>query len=285
MSGTALNLINGFTELAKLALRPLEIINSIPNVIWAAGIAALATVYGVSKNIQHDTEQRIVNRDLELKREVYLDAINSISKGIYRIANISLANIEDENIQLMNGMELEISSAYKVSIVASNETFQKSSELVNLMNSKLIDLYLKKVKIYFFDQKVKVETGFLTNEYEKVLKQSQSIGQKYNMQMELAVEIAIAVEEVNQKAMDVMISIRKDLNLPVDIDSILEVGRKNVENARNLIEKTKMGMAKELNDFLEFARETTKKYVSTKLEEAKKEDGSNPLEEQEAVKK
>jgi hypothetical protein len=272
-----LNSIELFAELGKLAIPPMEFIKSIPNVIWAAGIAASVTVYGITKNIRHDTEQRRINRELDLKREVYLEAMDSISKSIYRIATISSINVDDKSVQLTEGMELEISGALKVPIVASSETFQKCSELINLMNAKFTNLYFKKVKIYFLDQKFKVETGFLTNEVDKLIKQASLIAEKRRIQMELVAEVAKVVEAVNQKALDVIISIRKELNLPVDIDSILKVGRENTESSRSLVNKSLMDSEKEFNDFVEFIKEMTTKYVSPHLKEAK-EEGSGSLE-------
>ncbi len=235
-----------------------KFINSVPNVIWSGLVASIVTLLGVALTIHYDTKQRKLDRELDLKREVYLEAIDSISKGIHRIANIWSINVGDKDNQLTDGMELETSSALKVLMVSSNETFQKGSDLINLMNAKLGNLYLKSAEIYFLDQKFKVEACFLTGEFEKVLKEVNLETQKYQKKMELLTEVASAVEEVNQKALHVIISIRKELNLPIDEKSILEVGRKNTEISKELIKKSRADTAKMTKDFLEFVSEVSK---------------------------
>jgi len=275
--------LNGlFSELGGLVVSFFDMIKTVPNVVWsgviAACIAASVTLLGIRKNNQHDAVQRRINRELDLKREVYLEAIDSISKGIYRISKISSFNMGDNFNQLTEGMESEIASSLKVLMVGSNETFERGSELINLMNSKLLDLISMNTKNYFLDQKFKIEVSFLTNEVEKIFKQVNLETQKYQKRMELLTEVTKAVEEINQKALGVIISIRKELNMPVDEKTILEIGRKNLQDSRDMLKRSKDNMAKELSDFLEFIRETSKKYVPSEQESICKENVSNPTE-------
>lgn len=264
--------------LGILGICIIDVIKGTPNVIWSAIIAALVTWYGIGRNIRHDIEQRKIQRELDLKRAVYLEAIDSISKGIHRISSIPSINVGEDLNQISNGIEPEIASALKVLMVGSNETFEKGSELINLMNEKLLYLIFMSSKIYFFEQKFKIEMGFLTNEVEKLLKQANLGAQKYQKKMELLTEVTKSVEEINQKALGVIISIRKELNLAVDEKSIFEIGRKNVDVSRTLIKKSQENMAKELTNFLEFVGETTKKNVHSEQESICEEDAQSPSE-------
>ncbi len=259
-----------------------DMIKAVPNVVWTgvigACIAASVTLLGIRRNNRHDAVQRRINRELDLKREVYLEVIDSISKGIYRISKISSFNMGDNFNQLTEGMESEIASSLKVLMVGSNETFERGSELINLMNSKLLDLISMNTKTYFLDQKFKIEVSFLTNEVEKILKQVNLETQKFQKRMELLTEVTKAVEEINQKALGVIISIRKELNMPVDEKTILEIGRKNLQDSRDMLKRSKDNMAKELRDFFEFISETSKKYAPSEQESICKENGANPTE-------
>lgn len=264
--------------LTRLMIEFKEFIKSIPNVVWSGIVASFVTLIGVGLTIRHNSKQRERDRALDLKREVYLEAISSISKGIHRIANIWSVNIGDHNSRQTNGMEQEISSSLKILIVSSNETFQKASDLINLMNQKFVNLYLKSANIYFIEQKFKIETNCLTDEFEKLLKQVTLETQKYQKKIELLTEIANAVEEVNQKALHLIISIRKELNLSVDEKFILEVARKNNEVSKNLIKKSQAEMAKEIKDLLEFTSKVSKQYLHPEQKAIAKEDGFNSVE-------
>ena len=271
-------MIKFYTELEKLMTYFVELIHLVPIVVWSGLVASGVTLLGVAFSLHYNTKQRKLDRELDLKREVYLEAIDSISKGIHRIASIWSINVGDKDNQLTDGMEPETSSALKVLMVSSNETFQKGSELLNLMNSKLINLYLKSTEIYFLDQKFKIEACFLTGEFEKVLKQVNLETQKYQKKMELLTEVASAVEEVNQKALQVIISIRKELKLPIDEKSILEVGRKNTEISTDLIKKSRADTDKMVQDLLGFTSEVVKKRFPHEQEIIGNGDGSSLVE-------
>ena len=271
-------MIKFYTELGKLVTYFVDFIDSVPSVIWSGLVASVVTLFGVAFTLHYNTKQRKLDRELDLKREVYLEAIDSISKGIHRIANIWSINVGDKDNQLTDGMEPETSSALKVLMVSSNETFQKGSELINLMNAKLVNLYLKSAEIYFLDQKFKIEACFLKGEFEKVLKQVDLETKKYQKKMELLTEVASAVEEVNQKALHVIISIRKELNLPIDEKSILEVGRKNTEISRDLIKKCRVDTAKMIMDLLKFVSEVSQNVSPSEQGIIGKRDGSSVVE-------
>jgi hypothetical protein len=87
-----------------------DLINLVPNVIWAAIIASVLTLAGVlttnrnnnsrlTKQLEHEGAQRDKEREIDLRREVYLGAAEAIAEAhgkIVQIPNFELQNIQDQ---------------------------------------------------------------------------------------------------------------------------------------------------------------------------------------------
>ena len=131
-----------------------DLINLVPNVIWAAIIASVLTLTGViatninnnsrlMKQLEHEGAQRDKEREIDLRREVYLGASEAIAEAHEKI--IQIPNLKPQDIQ-DHFSNLKLSAALnKVHIVASERTVsaissfgeQFAKSLFNLMTQKL----------------------------------------------------------------------------------------------------------------------------------------------------
>ena len=105
----------------------IRLLKEIPNVVWSAIIASLITLSGVwlsnrnSRNLQqnqlrHDAERRNSERELALRKEVYLEALESISISIARISHLNptdFANNTTQKKELWEGIVQESTSYFK----------------------------------------------------------------------------------------------------------------------------------------------------------------------------
>lgn len=75
-------------------------LTSIPDVVWSGIVGSLITVLGVlvtnlglsrrhTQQLNHDSEQKAIEREMELRRDIYIPAIESISLAITTIGSMS----------------------------------------------------------------------------------------------------------------------------------------------------------------------------------------------------
>ena len=133
--------------------------NSIPHisdVIWAAIIASgisFISVYLSNRNsrvqqkagLQHDAEQRDREREMSLRRDVYLKATEAITKGQNFL--IRLANLDIPSQSFDDDYREESASLAKIHIVATNETVQAVQTYLQYFGAAFLELSLKRAPL------------------------------------------------------------------------------------------------------------------------------------------
>ncbi len=246
-------------------------VSKIPDVVWAAIIASLLTLGGVLltnrannkrllEQIKHDATERDRERQMALRREVYLKAAEAISKAYTTLMNLPQANLQSE---LWKSDANTISeSLMKVHIVGNDDTVASttrfssdfSKALLNLMEkrfpldqlkSRLIilsdlinksaqerDRYIALMKEFnlkgLTDQRlwetIRHNYEFEEQQNQKHTIERETIQQQYN---DLLIEL---VKACYQKSMEIghvlvpaLCDVRKEMGMPIDADRYLQL--------------------------------------------------------------
>lgn len=125
----------------------LNILLKIPNVVWAAVIASLLTLGGVFltnrgtykrliKQLEHESAQKDRDRNMGLRRQVYLDAAEAITENhliLMKIPNLGISDLE-----LSEKFSKSAATISKVYAIGSSKTVKSVSELTSIIGSKYL---------------------------------------------------------------------------------------------------------------------------------------------------
>ena len=134
----------------------MELLQKVPSEVWAAITASLITLGGISLSnrharkqqkeaLTHDERQRDKEREMSLRREVYLDAAEAISNGLSDLGRMINLEISDQDI---NSESSKNSAAIaKVNMVATNPTVQAVSNYYSEFNSTYLELFFERLLV------------------------------------------------------------------------------------------------------------------------------------------
>lgn len=133
----------------------ISIIESIPPAFYGVLIGSLLTIIGVvltnmsntkRLRLQHEHERQLRNkeRDLNMRREIYMDAMEAISVGITAISRFSELNETPE--ALMHSYTSLSANVSKVSIVGQNDTIEALANFQIELNGAFLRLMSKRDK-------------------------------------------------------------------------------------------------------------------------------------------
>jgi len=134
----------------------LALIGKIPATFWGVVIGSLFTLSGVvlanrandrrlREQLTHDREMRNRDRELSLRKDVYLSAAEAVSTGITAIGRF--ANLEIPYNKLM-GAYIEKSSAIaKVHVIANERTSEALTNFLNELDAAFLSLIAKRAPL------------------------------------------------------------------------------------------------------------------------------------------
>jgi hypothetical protein len=139
----------------------IALIESIPPAFYGVLIGSLLTIIGVGLTnisntkrlrIQHEHEVAVRNkeRDLSMRREVYMDAMEAISAGITAISRFS--ELSETPEALMQSYSSLSSKLGKVTIVGQNETIEALANFQLEVNGAFLRMSAKRDK---FDKQLR----------------------------------------------------------------------------------------------------------------------------------
>jgi len=159
-----------------------EIVLKIPDTVWAAVIASVLTLGGVlltnrgSNNrlisqLAHDANERENERLMELRKTVYLEAVEAISKNYMIVAQMSDLELADKEI--IEVFANSSASINKVNLIGTQKTVcamsKLSSELSRvylMLSAKRLPLIKRKTDIKILDNMIEVSS----REKDRILK-------------------------------------------------------------------------------------------------------------------
>lgn len=158
----------------------MELLQKIPSEVWAAITASLITLGGVFLSnrharkqqisaLEHDERERDKEREISLRREVFLEAAEAISNGLNALGRIINLDISDQDINpdaVKNGAAIS-----KVYLVGTNQTVQAVSAYYSEYNSAYLELMLERLPLMERHNSV----NNLSKLYEKTLSEGQQL--------------------------------------------------------------------------------------------------------------
>ena len=134
----------------------IALIRTIPDVVWAAVIASLLTICGVlvtnrgnrralKEQLLHDAQQRDRERNMELRRDVYLEATEAITTN--HMVLMRLTNLEIPDSELGQQFSESAAAISKVSVIGSADTVRAVSELSTELGVRYLQLTAKRLPL------------------------------------------------------------------------------------------------------------------------------------------
>jgi heme exporter protein D len=135
----------------------IELFSKVPNVVWAALGGSALTVLGVflqniwesrrlKQKLDHEAEQRRLDRQIQLRREIYLEAADSAVKA-QRILGVIAR--PDRGLQEIVGefdTSLDIAGLSKVHLVGKLATIRAFQDLGLSLSEQMLDLIRARIE-------------------------------------------------------------------------------------------------------------------------------------------
>lgn len=168
----------------------MDFIRNIPDVVWAAIGASLLTLSGVIlsncislyqqlKQLKHDANQRDREREMSLRREIYLPAAEAFHKSHNLLMRLADLNIPDK--QLDDEFVKDVGVIGKIQVVGTNATVQAVYAFYGALGTAYAELFLKR----FLLIKRKNQIELLQDSIDKSFKEQERYNALMN-QMNLA---------------------------------------------------------------------------------------------------
>lgn len=156
-----------------------EWIALIPDVIWSGVIASLLTLSGVLISnrsntnrlriqLDHDSNEKKRERNAVLRKEVYLETVEELTKAHAHLGNLAQLDPEKEN--LGDGMQGFFSSAAKLQLVAESSTALLVNELVGKYGSFLMRAIARAIPLHQARAQIKIEDHLYDQAQSQVIR-------------------------------------------------------------------------------------------------------------------
>ncbi len=258
----------------------IDLMKQIPNVVWSGIMASLITLSGIflsNRNtrkqqleaLKHDATQRDREREMSLRRDVYLAAAEAIVNGQHILARFPNLNISDEDFS--TEFQQNNASIAKVQVVGTNPTVQAVFAYSNEFSRTFLELSLKRLKL--IERKYEIESisrmidKLLTEGegYLELMKQHRLEGNTDNQKWKILFENLELIQKqrenffgkkqdletiqrkeqicftkncteklfsISQFIPPAVLSVRDELDLPLDKDVYLEYFKKKKKKGR-----------------------------------------------------
>jgi len=148
----------------------LNFLLKIPDVVWAAVIASLLTLGGVFltnrgsykrllKQLEHEASQKDRNRNMEIRRQVYLDAAEAITENHLILMKISDLGISDSDLSKQFSKSESVIS--KVYAIGSAKTVKTVSELTSAIGSKYLLLIAERIPLVRRKHEIEIQNELI----------------------------------------------------------------------------------------------------------------------------
>ena len=268
-----------------------ELVKSIPGSFWGVVVGSVFALSGVfftnqsnnrrlNKQFEYERKKRIEDSDLALRKEVYMQAAEAISRNLITLGNLSNLDIPYE--QLSGEYGEKAPTIAKAQVIAREDSLERISTLSSEIAAVFLKLTLKRFPLMIAENNIEI----INNQMEKHNQESDKfldlMGQ-YNMagthdkrlwdylqgsfdfnhgnfvkllekrdksQKELFLSQVDFMEEcINETTrlegliIPTIVSIREELNIPMDVKKYAEI-----------VHKAKQSQARELEKFIEQSR-------------------------------
>jgi hypothetical protein len=241
-----------------------HLIEAIPASFWGVVVGSFFSIGGIAitnrandlrlrAQFEHEREQKTKDREMALRKEIYLDAVDAISAGMTAIGHFANLDLPDDKI---TNVYLEKSPAIsKVHVIARTETVQAltsfTSQLVALfltLSAQRSELRREKNTLALFDAQI-AEFGKERDRILEMIKQyniegtvdkrrwtvlqgnfdfqqkqikdflerrAELVGALYPKQLEFMRDCAAGTVRLGEGLISVLSAVRAELELPLD---------------------------------------------------------------------
>lgn len=209
-------------------------------------IGAALSLIPLLLRLKHDSREREKERQMSLRRDVYLSAAEKIGQQLSYLTSFYLTKDP-----LPKGYEEAMT---KIHIIGNNETVAAINEFQDHIVEAFCELIPKKDEIDFLQERVNFLTEGLKNDPQEIEKSIEEFQKIYDEKAQLTYELAGECHQKAQLAEElltpVIVAIRKELNTPFDEEAyraMMKIShnkwKKNVENyIASMKEKWTQGM-------------------------------------------
>lgn len=161
-----------YIKLAVLMTTLVEFFRSIPDVIWSGVLASVLTLSGVlisnwsntnrlRMQLQHDATEKAKERTAALRREVYLQAAEELTKANSHLASLPQSDLSKTNAA--DGLQGFFAAAAKLQLVAEPKTALLVNQLVATYGELLLRLLARLIPL----QKARTDISINDGLYDK----------------------------------------------------------------------------------------------------------------------
>lgn len=193
----------------------IKILTSISNFILpliGVIIGAVLAWVPLHRQLKHDSKEREEERQMSLRRDVYLFAAEVIGQQLSY-----LMNFYDTKESSPKGYEEAIT---KIHIIGNNETVAAINEFNDHMIESFCELIPKKDEINFLEQRGNLLTEGLKKDLQEIEKSIEDFKKICDEKAKLTYKLAGECQQKAQLAEElltpVIVAIRKELNAPFD---------------------------------------------------------------------
>ena len=140
----------------------IALIEKIPATFWGVVVGSFFTITGVLLTnrsntnrlriqLDHDREIKKEERELTLRKEIYLAAAEAISSGIQMIGSIANLNVSYD--KLMESFSEKAPAIAKVNVIANEDTINALTAFMEELTSGLLRLSHQRIKLGAAQQK------------------------------------------------------------------------------------------------------------------------------------
>ena len=140
----------------------IALIEKIPATFWGVVVGSFFTITGVLLTnrsntnrlriqLDHDREIKKEERELTLRKEIYLAAAEAISSGIQMIGSIANLNVSYD--KLMESFSEKAPAIAKVNVIANEDTIKALTAFMEELTSGLLRLSHQRIKLGAAQQK------------------------------------------------------------------------------------------------------------------------------------
>jgi len=156
-------------------------LSRVPDVVWAALTASLVTLMGVwlanrhatkllRITLENDAKQRNRERELSLRKDVYIEAVVGIS-GAHSILT-RMQDLDAEGTHLSESFGEDTAAVAKIEMVGTNDTVKAVFNLIDAITGAYSELELKRLPLLARQDHIKLlqeRVKFFNNEAERAL--------------------------------------------------------------------------------------------------------------------
>lgn len=247
-----------------------DLLRSIPDVIWSGVIASLLTLAGVLVSnrsntqrlliqLQHDAAEKSKERTAALRREVYLRAVEELTKANSHLA--SLPQSDPTNTNLADGLQGFFAAAARLQLVAEPQTALLVNQLVAAYAELLVKLMARVAPLHQTKLDISISDGLYNKaqaEVTRVLAEmskfneaaqtnevvfsalrrsfdgNQALATRHaedlsaswekfsHLNAEFARQLISDMQDMGESQIPVLVEIRRDLGLTTDLNAFRE---------------------------------------------------------------